>query len=181
MPVVSHKSPSLWTRGVAARETLSYLDRRGIDARPALFEAGLSRRQLSREDIGLSVAAQYRFLELAATEPDDPLLGLHVAAEIAEEDGRIIGFLHLYERPAFDKPPEVIVQAIVVDQSLRGTGIGKTIMSMAERWAVERGFSSIALTSNVSRSGAHLFYDRLGYKIEATSHLFRRQLKGQNV
>jgi hypothetical protein len=90
MPVVSHKSPSLWTRGVAAHETLSYLDRRGIDAKPALFEAGLSRRQLSREDIGLSVAAQYRFLELAATEADDPLLGLHVAAEM---DMRAIGIL----------------------------------------------------------------------------------------
>jgi len=82
MPVVSHKSPLLWTRGVAARETLSYLDRRGIDAKAALFEAGLSRRQLSREDIGLSVASQYRFLELAATEANDQLLGLHVAAEM---------------------------------------------------------------------------------------------------
>src|SRR6516164_8415183 len=89
-PVASHKSPSLWTRGVAARETLSYLDRRGIDAKPALFEAGLSRRQLSRDDIGLSVASQYRFLELAATEADDPLLGLHVAAEM---DMRAIGIL----------------------------------------------------------------------------------------
>ena len=103
------------------------------------------------------------------------------AVFVAEEDGRIIGFLHLYERPAFDKPPEVIVQAIVVDQRSRGTGIGKTIMSMAERWASERGFSSIALTSNISRSGAHLFYNRLGYKIEATSHLFRKQLEGQSV
>ena len=103
------------------------------------------------------------------------------AVFVAEEDGRIIGFLHLYERPAFDKPPEVIVQAIVVDQSLRGAGIGKTIMSMAERWALERGFSSIALTSNISRSGAHSFYNRLGYKIEATSHLLRKQLEGQSV
>jgi hypothetical protein len=90
MPVVSHKSPLLWTRGVAARETLSYLDRRGIDAEPALFEAGLSRRQLSRDDIGLSVASQYRFLELAATEANDQLLGLHVAAEM---DMRAIGIL----------------------------------------------------------------------------------------
>jgi GNAT superfamily N-acetyltransferase len=103
------------------------------------------------------------------------------AVFVAEEDGRIIGFLHLYERPAFDKPPEVIVQAIVVHQSARGTGIGKTIMSMAERWAIERGYSSIALTSNVSRSGAHSFYNRLGYQIEATSHLFRKQLEGQTV
>ena len=80
----------LWTRGVAARETLSYLDRRGIDAEPALFEAGLSRRQLSPDDSGLSVASQYRFLELAAQEANDQLLGLHVAAEM---DMRAIGVL----------------------------------------------------------------------------------------
>ena len=80
----------LWTRGVAARETLSYLDRRGIDAEPALFGAGLSRWQLSRDDTGLSVASQYRFLELAATEANDQLLGLHVAAEM---DLRSIGIL----------------------------------------------------------------------------------------
>ena len=88
--LVPHKSPLLWTRGAAARETLSYLDRRGIDAEPALFGAGLSRRQLSENDIGVSVASQYRFLELAATEANDHLLGLHVAAEM---DMRAIGIL----------------------------------------------------------------------------------------
>jgi AraC-like DNA-binding protein len=90
MPLVPQESPLLWTRGVAARETLSYLDRRGIDAEPALFGAGLSRRQLSENDIGVSVASQYRFLELAATEANDQLLGLHVAAEM---DMRAIGIL----------------------------------------------------------------------------------------
>ena len=90
MPVVPYKSPLVWTRGVAARETLRYLDRRGIDAEPALFEAGLSRRQLSENDVGVSVASQYRFLELAATEANDQLLGLHVAAEM---DIRAIGIL----------------------------------------------------------------------------------------
>jgi hypothetical protein len=38
----------------------------------------------------VSVASQYRFLELAATEANDPLLGLHVAAEM---DTRAIGIL----------------------------------------------------------------------------------------
>ena len=90
MRVVPHESPLLWTRGVAARETLSYLDRRGIDAEPALFGAGLSRRQLSENNIGVSVASQYRFLELAATEANDNLLGLHVAAEM---DMRAVGIL----------------------------------------------------------------------------------------
>jgi len=90
MRVVPEKSPLLWTRGVAARETLSYLDRRGIDAEPALFGAGLSRRQLSENDVGVSVASQYRFLELAAIEANDHLLGLHVATEM---DARAIGIL----------------------------------------------------------------------------------------
>src|SRR6516165_9687414 len=84
------ESPLLWTRGVAARETLSYLDRRGINAAPALLGAGISRRQLSQDDIGLQVASQYRFLELAAAEADDQLLGLHVAAEM---ELRSIGLL----------------------------------------------------------------------------------------
>jgi AraC-like DNA-binding protein len=84
------ESPLLWTRGVAARETLSYLDRRGIDAEPALLRAGLSRHQLSQEDVGVSAAAQYRFLELAATEANDSLLGLHVAAQM---DLRAVGIL----------------------------------------------------------------------------------------
>ena len=90
MPPIPQNSPLLWTRGVAARETLSYLDRRGIDAEPALFGAGLSRRQLSENDIGVSVASQHRFLERAATEANDNLLGLHVAAEM---DMRAIGIL----------------------------------------------------------------------------------------
>jgi hypothetical protein len=45
---------------------------------------------LLRDDIGLSVASQYRFLELAATEANDQLLGRHVAAEM---DLRSIGIL----------------------------------------------------------------------------------------
>jgi len=80
----------LWTRGVAARETLSYLDRRGIDAEPALVGAGISRRQLSQDDIVVPAASQYRFVELAAAEANDQLLGLRVAAEM---DLRSIGLL----------------------------------------------------------------------------------------
>ena len=100
------------------------------------------------------------------------------AVLVGEQDGRVVALLHLYERPAFDKPPEVIVQALVVDQNWRGTGVGKSMMNMAERWAADRRFSSVALTSSVSRSDAHSFYNRIGYKVEATSHLFRNNLVG---
>jgi AraC-like DNA-binding protein len=81
----------LWTRGVAARETLYYLDRREVDAEPLLSEAELSRQQLQQDPGGVSVVSQHRFLKLAAIRMNDPLLGLHVAAEL---DLRDIGLLY---------------------------------------------------------------------------------------
>ena len=35
------QSPFLWSRGTAARETLRYLDRNGIDAEPLLLKVEL--------------------------------------------------------------------------------------------------------------------------------------------
>jgi len=49
-------------------------------------------------------------------------------------------------------------------------------METAEAWARERGFNSVALTSHVTRSEARAFYEWLGYRVEATSHLMRKTL-----
>src|SRR5881394_720813 len=79
--------PFVWTRGIAARETLRYLDIKGIDAEPLLSKSELSRVQLTQDPGKLSAASQHRFLELAAVEADDPLLGLHAAAMDLREIG----------------------------------------------------------------------------------------------
>ena len=60
------QSAFLWSRDTAARETLRYLDRNGIDAEPLLVKAELSRGQLSLDSGGISVASQHRFLQFAA-------------------------------------------------------------------------------------------------------------------
>jgi GNAT superfamily N-acetyltransferase len=94
---------------------------------------------------------------------------------VAELNGRLAALLHVYVRPAIDKPPEVVVQALVVDANQRGKGIGEAMMRSAEAWARGRGFSSISLSSHIRRADAHAFYEGLGYRIIATSHLFRRE------
>src|SRR4051812_33083895 len=88
--------PFLWTHGTAAREALHYLERKGIGADGLLSKAELSRGQLMQDPGGVSVASQHRFLELAAAEADDSLLGLHVAAEM---DLRGIGLLYYITAP----------------------------------------------------------------------------------
>jgi GNAT superfamily N-acetyltransferase len=100
---------------------------------------------------------------------------------VAEQDGRVIAFCHVFIRPALDKPPEAVVQALVVDQSCRGNGVGKIMMQAVETWAVEKGFASVALMSHVSRQAAHAFYGALGYRQEAVSVLFRKTLLGPEV
>ena len=95
---------------------------------------------------------------------------------VGELDARIVGLLHIYARPALDKPPEAVVQALVVDASARPSGVGKALMATAENWANQRGFRSVALASSINRDAAHAFYKAIGYSVFATSHLFRKEL-----
>jgi len=93
---------------------------------------------------------------------------------VAEENGPIVAFCHVYARPALDKLPEAVVQALVVDHVHRRKGIGRRMMAAAESWSVNRGFTSGALASHVSRAAAHSFYENRGYRCEAMSHLFHK-------
>lgn len=99
------------------------------------------------------------------------------AVYVAEDAGRLVALCHLYARPALDKPPEAVVQALVVDSACRGRGVGQIMMATAEAWASNHGFTSVALASSVTRSEAHAFYEGIGYQRTATSHLFRRELE----
>ena len=95
---------------------------------------------------------------------------------VAEQGDRVAGFLHASVRPALEKPPEPVVQAMAVDKSARRAGIGGALMAAAESWARDGGFSSISLYSQVERSDAHAFYTRLGFRPVATSALLRKAL-----
>ncbi len=98
------------------------------------------------------------------------------AVFVGERAGRVVALCHLYARPALDKPAEIIVQALVIDQACRGSGIGKRMMRTVEAWAREQGLGSVALASSLPRAAAHAFYEAIGYHRTATSHLFRKVL-----
>ncbi|MBL6458107.1 GNAT family N-acetyltransferase [Belnapia sp. T6] len=98
------------------------------------------------------------------------------AVLVAVREGAVLGLMHLFLRPAIEKPPEAMVQALVVEAGSRGTGLGRRLMAAAEDWARAQGQASLALTSNSARSGAHAFYTTLGYETVATSVLFRKAL-----
>jgi hypothetical protein len=57
------ESPFLWTRGIAAHETLRYLNRNRVNAGAAVSEGRTLARSVIAGGVGVSVASQYRFLE----------------------------------------------------------------------------------------------------------------------
>ena len=93
---------------------------------------------------------------------------------VAEIDSEIVGVLHVFERPALEKPCEAVVQALVVDGKLRRAGIGEALMHEAEAWAASRKLASTVLYTRIDRDRARMFYERIGYRLKATSHLMGR-------
>lgn len=98
---------------------------------------------------------------------------------VAESDGRVVGLVHVFVRPAIENPREAVVQALVVHHAHRRAGVGRMLMVAAERWGNERGCRSVVLSSNVARAPAHAFYAALGYRVAATSYVLRKPLPAQ--
>ncbi len=95
---------------------------------------------------------------------------------IAELGEHPVGALHAFMRPALEKPPEVVIQSLVVEQSQRRAGIGSSLMAAAERWAAGQSLTSIVLASQADREDAHAFYRGLGYTSITSSQVMRKRI-----
>lgn len=122
----------LWTRGTAARETLAYLDRAGISVEPLLARAGLSRERLLQESGVVSAASQYRFLELAAAQTNNPLLGLHLAAEMDLRSAGILFYLAASSASVGQALAQIVRFAATTNEDIRpelSTQGGETMLT----------------------------------------------------
>jgi GNAT superfamily N-acetyltransferase len=141
-------------------------------------------RAMTFGDIPQSVAllAQLGYgmtAEMAAGRVRDVLSTPDHRVLLAEIEGRVVGLLHAYLRPALENPREAVVQALVVDEGYRRAGVGLTLMAEAERWGGECSCCSVVLSSNVARAPAHAFYAALGYNATATAYVLRKSLSPQ--
>jgi GNAT superfamily N-acetyltransferase len=114
-----------------------------------------------------AAAVEARLGRLAAS-PSDRLL-------VAEVDGDVTGLAGLHVSPSVEYDGDAAkVSAIVVEERLRGTGIGRALMAALEAEARSRGCVLIFLTTAERRSDAHAFYRSLGY--EETGRRFAKTL-----
>ncbi|WP_336025585.1 GNAT family N-acetyltransferase [Acinetobacter pittii] len=94
---------------------------------------------------------------------------------IAEEKGKIYGFLSLYFIPQIALQGDFAkICYLCVDENMRSKGVGHLLVQEAERLARQRGCDRMELHSGMKRPLAHQFYLREGY-IEAPKY-FRKAL-----
>jgi GNAT superfamily N-acetyltransferase len=58
------------------------------------------------------------------------------------------------------------ITSLAVNQSARGKGIGKILVSAAEHWAWSKGAQRMEVTSGDHRPVAHAFYHAVGYTLD---------------
>ena len=84
---------------------------------------------------------------------------------VAELDGSVVGVATGREFPGLHLPAPICwLTALVVDERVRGRGVGRRLVAEAEQWAKSRGSPRLSLTSAVHRKEAHQFYINLGYQ-----------------
>ena len=95
-------------------------------------------------------------------------------AESAE--GAILGWIHLFGNRLLESDPDAEIGGLVVHEAARGRGVGRALVSAAEAWARERGYTVVSVRSNVIRTEAHAFYKGLGYEPTKSQFKFRKRL-----
>lgn len=87
---------------------------------------------------------------------------------VASDDGVVVGTLTLV---VFSIPTglRAYIEDVVVDESARGTGVGKALTNAAVNEARARGVRSIDLTSRPSREAANALYQKLGFERRDTN------------
>ena len=85
---------------------------------------------------------------------------------VAEQNGEVIGTLHLMYLPSisFQGGTRAQIESVRVGREFRGEGIGAEMMKWSIDRAKERGAHVVQLTTHLSREDAHRFYERLGFK-----------------
>jgi predicted N-acetyltransferase YhbS len=128
------------------------------------------------------VAAARELMVLLASNASAAEIGERIAriletpghvAMVAEQDEKVVGIVHAFERPALEKPFEIVVQALAVREDAQRGGVGRALMSAVEQWTRERGHGSMALHTRDART----FYERLDFDAVANPYFMRKPLR----
>ena len=87
---------------------------------------------------------------------------------VAEDsDGAVVGFVEVGSRPyadGCDTSPVGYIEAWFVDENVRREGCGRALLTAAEDWARNRGYSEMASDALLGNDISHAAHLKAGYE-----------------
>lgn len=95
---------------------------------------------------------------------------------IALKEESVVGCIHtmLVTRLAEGKCGEVV--SLVVDESIRGFGVGKGLLNKSIDWLKTKEIGKVRIRCNAIRTDAHKFYLHLGYTEKKQQKVFEKNI-----
>jgi GNAT superfamily N-acetyltransferase len=114
----------------------------------------------TREDPSIPLDPRYTAAFHAIDADPNQLLA------VMERGGEVVGTLQLTFLPGLSHRGawRGLVEAVRIAQTERGGGMGAALMQWAISRCRERGCRMVQLTTDKSRTDAHRFYERLGFR-----------------
>jgi L-amino acid N-acyltransferase YncA len=122
------------------------------------------------------------FLRIDITDPDvidawlDNVDLERIVTIVAERDGRIFGYASLHMANA-QRSQHVGELRVLIDESMRGKGLGRSLTDAIFAQALERGIEKMVAQMTIDQEGAIATFEQLGFKAEA---LLRDHVKDRN-
>ncbi|WP_213804607.1 GNAT family N-acetyltransferase [Granulicella sp. dw_53] len=98
------------------------------------------------------------------------------AVFVACMEARLVGWIEVAITYHLQSAPFVLIGGLVVQEGLRGAGIGRRLCEEAEAWTRARGIKVLRVTSRSTRFDTHRFYLRDGFTEVKTSKVFEKLL-----
>lgn len=135
--------------------------------RNATFEDCEKITSISKNDLGYKeasvqmVQSQFKLLDNSREQ-----------VFVAEEDGIVVGFIHIEKYNVLYSKPLTNILGLAVDKNYRRKKVGSSLLNKAEEWSKKIGAYGVRLNSGESRTEAHTFYRTQGYNLEKNQKRF---------
>ncbi|WP_456048596.1 N-acetyltransferase family protein [Abiotrophia defectiva] len=145
-----------------------------IEIRPVQLEDAASLQKLASQELGYDYPLEACRERLQALLADNQQILLVACSQVAPKQA--LGIVHASYYYSFYGDPAYNVMALAVDQAYQHQGIGRLLMQALESQALLKGVHHVRLNSASHRTGAHAFYQSIGYDCYKTQKAFSKNL-----
>ena len=141
-----------------------------IKIRTMVVADGAAVAQLSQE-LGYEVTVREAYERIGHMEGDPRAI-----AFVAIVDGQTVGWIQAHDHKLIQYRRVLEIGGLVVTAAVQGRGVGKALVEAVAHWGERRGHDEMFVRSNVTRDGAHQFYESIGFTRDKTSYTFSRSI-----